>query len=211
MADNTNTNQKKVIFNGHKKVGHSILREPERKFVNWLTPKVPKCIETYHLTLMSIPISILIIFFSWLAIRNIHWLWGVSAMIALQWVTDCLDGSVGRARETGLIKWGYYMDHFLDYFFLASILIGYLLIIPEQYDYIKFFLFAIFVGFMINSYLSFAITNEFRISYFGISPTEIRLACIIINSLIVVVYHEQKKMWILEMKNKESNSNNKNI
>ena len=119
------------------------------------------------------------------------------------------------------------MDHFLDYIFLAAVIIGYLFIIPEKYEFIKFFVFAIFVGFMINSYLSFAATNKFKISYLGIGPTEIRIIFILINSLIVlfgktylsgtlpyvlifsfcglclVIYREQKEIWALDMNNKK--------
>jgi len=217
----------KEQFGGDKKVGKSILHKPERKLVGWLLPRVPKKIETYHLTLMTIPISVFIIIFSYLSIYDIRWLWGASLMIAFQWLTDSLDGTIGRKRNTGLIRWGYYMDHFLDYIFLAAVIIGYLFIIPEKYEFIKFFVFAIFVGFMINSYLSFAATNKFKISYLGIGPTEIRIIFIIINSLIIlfgktylagtlpyvlifsfcglclVVYREQKEIWALDMNNKK--------
>ena len=65
-------------------------------------------------------------------------------MITLQWLTDSLDGAIGRYRNVGLIRWGYYMDHFLDYIFLCSILIGYSLILPDNFKYLLFFLLAIF-------------------------------------------------------------------
>lgn len=212
-------------FAGDKKVGRSWLHKPEKKAIKWLIKYVPKKIETYHLTLATIPISILIIIFSFLATHEIYWLWAVSFLIGFQWLTDALDGAVGRMRNTGLIKWGYYMDHLLDYFFLASIIIGYLFIIPGQI-FIKFFVFAIFVGFMVNSYLSFATTNKFKVSYLGFGPTEARILFIIINTLIalfgktylfgilpyvlifsfislcVVIYKEQKEIWDLDMRNK---------
>ena len=103
----------KEQFGGDKKVGKSILHKPERKLVGWLLPRVPKKIETYHLTLMTIPISIFIIIFSYLSIYDIRWLWGASLMIAFQWITDSLDGAVGRKRNTGLIKCGYYHHNYL--------------------------------------------------------------------------------------------------
>ena len=39
---------------------------------------------------------------------------------------------------------------------------------------------------MVNSFLSFAATNQFRISYLGIGPTEVRMIFIAINMLIVL-------------------------
>jgi phosphatidylglycerophosphate synthase len=216
-----------MIFAGDKKAGQSLLHGPETRFKNWLIPMVPRGIETYHLTVTTVLWSLLIIVFSFFARYNIHWLWVVSVMIFFQYVTDLLDGAIGRMRNTGLVKWGYYMDHFLDYIFLCSILIGYSLILPDQYKYILFFILALFGAFMANSFLSFATTNEFKIAYLKIGPTEIRLIFIIVNTLLiifgktylaralpfvlagstfglfVVVYRTQKILWKIDMANKQ--------
>lgn len=177
--------QQKEVFAGDKKVGSSFFTPWEIKLAKWAVPKVPKAIRTYHLTLCTIPISLSIVLFGFLARFDMNWLWGMSLMIFLQWVTDGLDGAVGRARDEGFIKWGYYMDHFLDYIFLCAILIGYMLMLPDNFKYIHFFVLAVFGAFMVNSYLSFAATNEFRIAHLGIGPTEIRLVFIIINTLLI--------------------------
>jgi len=147
--------------------------------------------------------------------------------IFMQWLTDAFDGAVGRLRNTGLIKWGYYMDHFLDYIFLCSIIIAYSFIIPNEYKHLVFFIFAIVGAFIVNSYLSFAATNEFRVSYLGVGPTEARIVFIIINTLLIifgktymawsiplitmggmiglifVVHQTQKYIWNIDMKNKK--------
>ncbi len=214
-------------FAGDKKKGQSILGPWERRFIDWIVPNVPLWITSHGLTIATIPISLLIILFSFFAQTNIHWLWGVSAMITLQWLTDSLDGAIGRYRNVGLIRWGYYMDHFLDYIFLCSILIGYSLILPDNFKYLLFFLLAIFGAFMVNSYLSFAATNEFQISYLGIGPTEIRIVFILVNTLLiffgkthlifllpillplsliglcVVVYKTSRFIWRIDMERKE--------
>lgn len=213
-------------FRGNEKVGKSFLHGPEQRFITWATPRVPLWIQTYHLTLASIPISLLIVAFSFLAANDVHWLWAVSGLIALQWLTDSLDGAVGRARNTGLVRWGYYMDHLLDYFFLASVLIGYMILLPDKSKWIFFFVFALFAGFMVNAFLSMAASNRFRISYFGAGPTEIRLVFIFVNSLlalfgkthlafllpfliglsflafVVVAYLEQRALWKTDMETK---------
>ncbi|MFA6161386.1 MAG: CDP-alcohol phosphatidyltransferase family protein [Patescibacteria group bacterium] len=216
-------------FAGDKKVGQSLLTPWEMRLVAWAVPKVPLFIRTYHLTLATIPISLGIVIFSYMARFDINWLWLVSLLIAAQWVTDGLDGAVGRAREEGFIKWGYYMDHFLDYIFLCAILIGYMLLIPDRFKDVHFFVLAIFGAFMVNSYLAFAASNKFRIAYLGIGPTEIRLVFIFINTLIilfgrtymvaalpyvlifsffglcVVVYKTQKEIWDMDMAVKRQN------
>ncbi len=223
-----------MAFAGDKKKGKSILFNAENKLKDKLVPLVPKSVETYHLTYTTILWSLLIVGFGFLANHHsINWLWAISLMIFFQYITDLLDGEIGRRRNTGLIKWGFYMDHFLDYIFLCSILIAYSFILPDEFKYLLFFIIALFGAFMVNSYLGFAATNEFKISYLGIGPTEVRLIFIIINTLILVfgktymapalpyvlvfsilglaftVYRTQKYIWKLDMKKKYLESSKK--
>lgn len=210
-------------FAGDRKKGTWLLARGEERLRDWLLPRVPKHIETYHLTLTTILWCALIIAFSYFASYEIRWLWAVSFSILMQYITDLLDGAVGRERNSGLIKWGFYMDHFLDYLFLCSILIGYSLMLPDQYKFRIIIILALFGAFMVNSFLSFAATNDFRISYLGIGPTEVRLMFILVNTLLVffgkthlaaalpyvlvfamlglvaTVYRTQKIMWDLDM------------
>lgn len=214
-------------FGGDKKVGTSLLGAVELKFKKWAAARVPRQVETYHLTLATIPISALVVVAGFLAKDDIRWLWLTSALIAAQYLTDLLDGEVGRLRNTGLIRWGYFMDHFLDYVFLCSLLIGYSLILPDHFKYLQFFILAIFGAFMVVAYLEFAATNAFRIEHLGIGPTEVRLLFVIINTLLIVVgktylgpalpyvlllavlglavavYRTQKRIWELDMQEKK--------
>jgi phosphatidylglycerophosphate synthase len=181
------------------------------------------------LTLSTLIWCAMIILFSFLASYNIHFLWVVSFMIFMQYITDLLDGAIGRARTTGLVKWGYFMDHFLDYIFLCSILIGYGLMTEDHNKYLLFYILMLFGAFMVNSFLSFAATGNFRISYMGIGPTEMRLVFILVNTFIiffhsrfnmslllpitlagatfalfVVVYQTQKQLWKVDMEAKRN-------
>lgn len=173
-------------FQGDKKVGQSVLGKWEKKIIAWLTPKVPQWISSEALTYATLPICGFIILFSFLAQANDHFLWGVSFMIFMQWLTDSLDGAVGRYRNSGLIRWGYYMDHFLDYIFLCSILIGYSLILPDNFKYLLFFILAIMGAFMVHAYLRFGALGEMKIHFLGIGPTEIRILFIIVNTLLII-------------------------
>src|SRR3989339_532554 len=160
-------------FGGDKKVGASILAKPEKAFINWAIPKIPSWTNSRMLTLMTLVWSAGIILTGYLAsVESFGVLWIISVCIFLQWLTDSLDGSLGRHRNEGWVKWGYYMDHFLDYIFLCSILIAYSLILPDNFKYLLFFLLVVLGAFMVNSFLAFAATNTFRIVYLGIGPTE---------------------------------------
>jgi len=119
-------------FAGASKVNTSFLTPFERRLAPRILPRIPAWLETYHLTMLTLVWSSLILLFSYFAARNLRWLWGVSAMIAMQYITDHYDGKVGKYRGTGLVRWGYYMDHLLDYYFLCSVIIGYAFILPES-------------------------------------------------------------------------------
>lgn len=218
-----------MAFQGDKKVGRWLLADGEEKLKQWLLPMVPKRVETYHLTLSTILWCLMIILFSFLSRYNVHCLWVVSLMIFAQYITDLLDGAIGRQRNTGLVKWGYYMDHFLDYIFLCSILIGYGLMTEDHNKYLLLYILMLFGAFMVNSFLSFAATGKFKISYQGIGPTEMRLVFILVNTFIIffhdsfnmslllpivlvgatfalfaTVYQTQKELWAIDMEAKRN-------
>ena len=215
-------------FAGATKTNTSFLTPFERRLAPRVLPRIPSWLETYHLTMLTLLWSSLILFFSYLAARDLRWLWGVSAMVALQYVTDHYDGKIGKYRGTGLVRWGYYMDHLLDYFFLCSVIIGYSFILPERSRYQILIMLAIFAGYEVSTFLAFAATDRLKISYLKFGPTEFRLALIVINALLVqygtrqminslkyvnigaaiglafVVYRTHKAVWAMDMEHKNA-------
>ena len=214
-------------FTGASKTNTSFLSPLERRLSPIVLPRIPSWLQTYHLTMLTLVWSLLILGFSYLAATDVRWLWGVSLMIFFQYVTDHYDGKVGKYRNTGLLRWGYYMDHLLDYVFLCSIIIGYAFILPEKSRYQLLFLLAVFAAFAVSAFLAFSATDRLTISYLKLGPTEFRLALIIINTLLImfgsrymisglkyvnagavaglcfVVYQTQKHIWHVDMQEKE--------
>lgn len=214
-------------FAGANKTNTSFLSPLERRLAPLVIPRIPKWLETYHLTMLTLVWSLMILVFSFLAARNIRWLWAVSVMIALQWVTDHYDGKVGKYRNTGLVRWGYYMDHLLDYFFLCSVIIGYSFILPERSRFQLLLLLALFAAYDFSTFLAFSAMGNLKISYLKFGPTEFRLALIVINGLLIsfgtkhmigglkwvnagaavglcfLIYATQKKIWRLDMEGRE--------
>lgn len=217
-------------FAGASKSSTSFLSPLERRMGRVVLPRIPAWLETYHLTWLTLVWCVLIVAFSYMAATDIRWLWLVSLMVVFQYVTDHFDGKVGKFRDTGLVKWGFYMDHVLDYAFLCSVLIGYAMILPDVSRYHMLFVLAVFAGFMVNSFLSFAATAKFDISFLKFGPTEFRIALVVINTLIilygtrhmikalpyvaagglvglcVLVYRTQKKIWKIDMDAKQRNA-----
>src|SRR4029450_12318459 len=126
---------------------------------------IPTWLETYHLTLLTLVWSAMILVFSYIARNDLRWLWMVSVFIFLQYVTDHYDGKIGKYRNTGLARWGYYMDHLLDYFFLSSVIIGYALILPEKSRLQLLLTLTLFGAYDMSTFLAFAATDRLKISY----------------------------------------------
>ena len=163
----------------------SLVSPLERRVARRVVPRIPRWLGTHHLTLLTLLWGALAVLFGYLAAGDLRWLWGTSAVILLQYATDFFDGKVGKHRGTGLVKWGFYMDHLLDYVFLCSLLIGYSFILPERSQWHLMLVLAVFGGFMVNSFLAFSASGRFHISHGKLGPTEFRLALVLINSLLV--------------------------
>ena len=216
-------------FTGDKKAPmKSPLADIEQRFIKANAGRFPAWIEGYHLTLMTIPLTIGLVVFGYLAAtRNVHWLWGSSVMLFLQWFTDSFDGALGRLRDTGIPKWGFYMDHFLDYLFMSSVFIGWSFFFEGLNNLYVWFMVIAMGSLMVNTFLYFGATGKFKITFVGTGPTELRLYFIIINVIFIifgtdflkdillyimlayvigvcaVVYQTQRKIWVLDMQEKQ--------
>jgi len=215
-------------FHGDKKLPlKSLLAKYERRFIDKNVTRFPRWLQGYHLTLTTIAWSVGLIVFGYQAQHNRSWLWLSSLMFFLQWFTDCFDGALGRHRDTGIPKWGFFMDHLLDFVFMGSALVGYSFLFTGLTEHLIHFLIPVFGCFMVSSYLAFGASNEFKITYLWIGPTEVRVFFIMLNcfiiifgtdpvesvvpyvfvfsiiALCVVVYRTQKYLWRIDMTEKE--------
>ena len=211
-------------FAGAGKTNNALLVPLERRLARFILPRIPAWLQTYHLTMLTPVWSALIVLFSYLAKQNLRWLWVVNLMIILHYFTDHFDGKLGKYRDTGLCRWGFYMDHFFDYGFLSSVLIGYALLLPERALFNMLLVLCVFSAFMFHTYLMLAASEEFTVSFFRFGPTEMRIALIVCNALLVkfgvqplkgvlpwiggcglvalgvVAYQTQKKLWQNDMR-----------
>ncbi|MFN2577038.1 MAG: CDP-alcohol phosphatidyltransferase family protein [Pyrinomonadaceae bacterium] len=213
-------------FAGAGKTNSGLLVPLERRLTAYVLPRVPRWLETYHLTLLTPVWSILIVVFGYLAAGNLSWLWMTNLMILLHYFTDHFDGKLGKYRDTGLRKWGFYMDHLFDYGFLCSILIGYSFLVPRHSVFSVMLVLCVFSAFMFHTFLMLAATGEFHVSFSRFGPTELRIALIVINAFIIkfgtrglrgalpwvafggvialstLAYNAQRKLWQVDMRAK---------
>lgn len=171
-------------FGGDKKHGQSVLGPLERRFIDWAVPKLPQWLRSWQLTLLTTVWSVGMVLFGYLASDDRRWLWAMSIMVFAQWLTDSFDGTLGRTRGEGLVKWGYFMDHFLDTIFAGSVVIAYSFLAPGGTGFLFSLLLLVTLAMMALSFLSFAATNQFQIAHHGIGPTEIRIGYIALNTFV---------------------------
>ncbi len=173
-------------FDGDRKTGRWWSARVERRFVRRNLSRVPRWLETYHLTLLTLAWSGLALSCGALAAtQDPRWLWGLHVAIVGQYLSDLFDGAVGRARGTGLVRWGFYMDHLLDFVFLAALWLAYLWVLPTTALPWLALLLALSGTAMAHSFLAFGATGEFRISHAGFGPTETRIALLGLNTAVV--------------------------
>ncbi len=210
---------------------HAPMRSPLATLERWVIARnvgrFPKWIEGYHLTLATIIWTAGLLVFGYLAQFNVHWLWGSSVMLAAQWFTDSFDGALGRLRDTGIPKWGFYMDHLLDFVFMWSAFIAYIFVVCDTSIYWVVALAFVYSALMANAFLLFAVTGDFKITYLGLGPTEIRIVLAIANTVVIffgprplevilpyvlgalgfalvfVAYRTQRQIWAIDMEDKE--------
>jgi len=177
----------------------SIIEPYQKRFVEWMVPKIPKQIETYHLTLLTIPLSLLVIIIAKTIPNSSFFLLLHALIILIQYLSDILDGALGRYRNTGLIRWGFYMDHLLDYVFAISVILSYSFFFDINIE-----LTALIIG-LVGAFF----THEFVIGnikgmvntsgYYGIGPSEVRFGGIIINIFLFITGYKPNEFVILSI------------
>ena len=120
------------------------------------------------------------------------------------------------------------MDHFLDFLFMPASFIAWSFLFDSPGNIILWVMSYAMAAQMVNSFLGFGATGEFKITYLRTGPTEVRLSFMIINTIVIfcgteflvkplpylaaaywaltifVVYRTQKHIWAVDMKNKEN-------
>lgn len=191
-----------AAFAGDKKVPMtSFLAKPERRFIDWIVPRFPRFIEGWHLTLATLPISAAIIWAGWQASESTdQWLWLISGMVVLQWFTDSIDGSLGKYRDFGIPRWGFFMDHLLDFVFMCSVLVAWSFLLDGWSERLMLWLVPVYGTFMVSSFLGYGATQEFKITFLGVGPTETRIGFVGLNTALIVWgtgFIEAALPWVL--------------
>ncbi|HCK99270.1 MAG TPA: CDP-alcohol phosphatidyltransferase [Candidatus Marinimicrobia bacterium] len=175
------TNQNDKIFRSHVRINDSLLGNLERRALQWFAGKMPGWVTPDILTGIGLIATVIIFCGYWLSNVYPGFLWLANFGFLLNWFGDSLDGTLARYRKIERPKFGFYIDHTVDAIGQIFIIIG-LGISP----YVTFdvALLAI-IGYLLLSvhvYIRTYVMEVFRISYYKMGPTEVRVILVLFNT-----------------------------
>lgn len=174
----------------HKRINDIFLGPLERPALQWLASKMPAWISPDTLTAIGALGSLVI--FAGYCLSNLdrNFLWLASLGFFINWFGDSLDGTLARYREIQRPRYGFFVDHIMDTVSVVLIFLG-LGLSP----YIRFEVACLaLISYLMMSILVYVRTyveGEFKISYIGIGPTEMRVIAVAANTLVYFVGKEK--------------------
>jgi archaetidylinositol phosphate synthase len=154
------------------RVQASLLAPLEKRCLIWMAERMPKRINSDHLTVLA--------GVSMLAAGLCYWNGSPQALVAavlllaVNWFGDSLDGTLARVRHHERPRYGFYVDHVLDVLCILFIFAG--LVLGGHMSPLAGggFLLAYYL-LMIEIALATHAVGTFRISFWKFGPTELRI------------------------------------
>lgn len=172
-------------FRDAKRKQESLLAAGEKKLLVWMAARMPKWINSDHLTILG-AIGMLLTGAAYAIARwNRHAVLLATFALFLNWFGDSLDGTLARVRNHLRPRYGFYLDHVIDSFG-ATALFGGLALSGLMSVGIAMGLLIAFLLLSVETYLATYALGSFRLSHFKWSPTELRILLAIGN--ITVLY-----------------------
>ena len=170
----------------HTREHRSLLATPERRLLMWIAQRLPPWVGSDHLTLLGL-ISMPAAGLAFATIQT-SWLHVAGFVLALfaNWFGDSLDGTLARVRRQPRPRYGYYVDHVIDLFGTASLVIG----MASSGLMTPVMALAVLSAYFLVSAETFLATHTvgvFRLSFAGVGPTELRILLAI--GAVAVVNH----------------------
>jgi archaetidylinositol phosphate synthase len=160
-----------------ERIQENFLAKHERRLLNWLCARLPDWLTPDRLTATGFGGSMISVAGYIMSNQDRNWLWLAVAGYFINWFGDSLDGSVARFRKIERPSFGYFIDHSTDAlatsFLLASIGLS-------PYARLDVLLIGLvcYLLLSIHAFLAAKVIDEFRLSYVGAGPTELRLLLI---------------------------------
>jgi archaetidylinositol phosphate synthase len=170
---------------------HSVLNALEKRTLIWLAERMPAFVGSDHLTGLALAAMFGAGLSYWAARFTPAGLWLVIVFLAINWFGDSLDGTLARVRQQPRPRYGYYVDHVVDAIG-AVCLFGGLAASGFMSAPVAAVLLIAYFLLCLEVYLATVSLGEFRMSFFGVGPTELRIVLAVGN--IVLLTHPMVTM-----------------
>lgn len=157
----------------------------EKRVLPKMAAALPSWVVPDHLTVLGIFAALVIGGGYVLTYLSLDWIWLVNFGLILHWYADSLDGTLARVREIERERYGYFVDHLCDAITVLFLCLG-LGLSPLMHLSVAL---AISVTYyLLNIYVHIMAYTQhvFRISYYKIGPTEVRILIFLLNIMILV-------------------------
>lgn len=174
----------------------SVLSKAEKKVLIKMAKRMPRCINSDHLTVIGLAGAVISAAGYFLSNYNINYLWVASLGLIINWFGDSLDGTLARTRNAQRPIYGFYIDHNIDALTILIMCIGAGLSPIISFP-VALLILAGYLILSIFTYINAHLKGEFCISYGKLGPTEFRIIVIIINTLFILFPPSGKTYLIL--------------
>jgi len=175
--------KKSADFREALRLQESFTAAAERKALAWLAARLPKRVNSDHLTLLGF-VAMFLAGASYAFARTYRaGLLLATLFLALNWFGDSLDGTLARLRDRQRPRYGFYVDHMIDTFGGFFLMAG--LAISGFIDWrIALGMLVIFLMLSVQVYLATYTLGKFQLSFAKFGPTEIRLLLALGNVML---------------------------
>ena len=163
----------------------SVLAPVEKQALVWMAERLPRWVNSDHLTGLALGAMLLSGLSYCLARVTSVGLLLVVAGLAVNWFGDSLDGTLARVRRHQRPRYGFYVDHVVDAAG-AVFLFGGLGLSGYMSPLVAFALLVAYLLLLVETFLATYTLGTFTMSYFKIGPTELRILLAIGNLVLLV-------------------------
>lgn len=163
-----------TTFQNASRLQTSVLNALERRVLVWLAERMPAAINSDHLTILA-AVAMAGAGAAYASARV--WPWAlvvVNLFLAINWFGDSLDGTLARVRNRQRPRYGFYVDHVVDCLGATMMFVG---LGQSGYMHLTVAL-SVLIAYLLLSaevYLATYTRQTFRMTYFKLGPTELRI------------------------------------
>ena len=158
----------------HVRINTGVLASVEKRTLIWIANRLPRWMNSDHLTLLALIAMAAAGGAFWLASVWQPALVLVVIALAVNWFGDSLDGTLARVRKHERPRYGFYVDHVLD-IAGASLLFGGMALSGYMSPIVALMLLAAYLLVAAEVFLATAVGGTFRMSFLNVGPTELRI------------------------------------